>query len=425
MIMGAILALLAACCVATSSVLAQQVWKVHCMGGPGVHFTDLPPAVAAASPGDTILVYATQTSTCSTYTAPTITKPLSILGFVTGGPTGNNNPTQVQLLGHLNITGMAAGEQVLISNFFIVHAATSFPPWNVGSPITATDCDGSIVFEDVDYYNQGNINQVIRFERCDHVVLRGCRFGLGGAPISFIDTTALLTTTEVFVQAPNFPGPYTVSTEALHLLRSHVTLCGSFVEGPKPYGSIPHRNGALLTESTLRIGASTVLRGGVLPGMLPPYSTTSYSAAWISSGPVPSVVERDPRAPAYSHFLPLPTLTPIDETFHDWIVANEWFQVRTYGPPGSTAMLFVGEMLFPTPLPPYGVLGVDPATALLFDTVSLTAPNGMHSWAFFCPPQIPVGFAFAFQTVNITPSGQISLTQPSPLTVAWNKSALP
>jgi hypothetical protein len=36
---------------------AQQMWKVCCSGAYGAQFTDLPPAVAAAAPGDTILVY--------------------------------------------------------------------------------------------------------------------------------------------------------------------------------------------------------------------------------------------------------------------------------------------------------------------------------------------------------------------------------
>ena len=35
---------------------AQRTWLVDSSGGPGVDFTDLPPAVAAASPGDTILL---------------------------------------------------------------------------------------------------------------------------------------------------------------------------------------------------------------------------------------------------------------------------------------------------------------------------------------------------------------------------------
>ena len=40
-----------------NALVAQHVWKVHNGSLPGADFTDLPQAVAAASPGDVILVY--------------------------------------------------------------------------------------------------------------------------------------------------------------------------------------------------------------------------------------------------------------------------------------------------------------------------------------------------------------------------------
>lgn len=54
-----------------ASVPSQRTWKVHHAGGPGVDFTDLPPAVAAASPGDEIWVYS-QTGTTLPYYTPAI-----------------------------------------------------------------------------------------------------------------------------------------------------------------------------------------------------------------------------------------------------------------------------------------------------------------------------------------------------------------
>lgn len=407
---------------ATAGVLAQQVWKVDCMGAPGSHFTDLPQAVAAAAPGDTILVYVTvPTGTCNTYTAPTIDKPLSIVGFGAGqNLPGSNIPSQARLQGHLNITGIAAGQQVKISNFLISH--TSIGGGGECS-IIATDCAGSILLEDIDYFGGGAINQVIRFQRCDHVVLRGCSFQVGGVPVLFIDSKALITTTSIIVSPPATPlvTPYTDNSEPLALLRSSVTLAGSFVQGPPAWSGtgMLHKSGALLVESTLRIGASSVLRGGWVAGW-----GGGFSAAYVVWGTAPCVIEKDPRAPVYP-YLPPPTVTPVDETFHDWVVANEWFRVKTYGPPGGTAMLFVGEMMFPTPLPPYGILGVDPASAILLTTASLSSTLGDREWVCFCPPQIPVGFAFAFQAATISPTGQIGLTVPSPLTVGWNKSVVP
>ena len=79
---------------------AQQTWKVQCNGGPGVHFIDLPQAVAAASAGDTILVY--HNTACppnNTYTAPVIDKALRIVGFDTGAIPGSSSPSLCSLRG--------------------------------------------------------------------------------------------------------------------------------------------------------------------------------------------------------------------------------------------------------------------------------------------------------------------------------------
>ncbi len=57
-------------------------WIVDQNGGPGVHFTDLPPAIAAALPGDVILVRG------GSYTPFTLTKGLTILGKQGPWPTG-------------------------------------------------------------------------------------------------------------------------------------------------------------------------------------------------------------------------------------------------------------------------------------------------------------------------------------------------
>lgn len=55
-------------------LLAQRTWTVDRSNGPGTDFTDLPPAVAAAAPGDTILVRA------GAYASTTIRKGVRLLG---------------------------------------------------------------------------------------------------------------------------------------------------------------------------------------------------------------------------------------------------------------------------------------------------------------------------------------------------------
>ncbi|MEO6593258.1 MAG: hypothetical protein ABIP94_00735, partial [Planctomycetota bacterium] len=391
---------------------AQQVWKVDCTGAPGSHFTDLPPAVAAAAPGDTILAYATVGGGCAAiYTAPVITKPLRIVGFFVGLAPGNNHPTQVQIVGPLHISNSAAGEQLLISNVYIRHQVL-LPPWGsggLGSPITVTDCDGSVLFEDLYFDNLGTPGQVVRIERCDHVVLRGCTFWIGGDPIRVIDSNVLLSTFLVQFHPPSVFTPYTTSTEALFLQRSTVTLVGSIVEGPGPMGLQPARNAALLDYSTLRVGATSLLRGGRYAGSPSPPNPWNFAPAYNLVTAAPSTVEKDPRAPVFNFYPAIaPTITAIDETFHDWVVADEWYNVRVLGPINGFACLAIGNMMFPGPSP-WGTLGLDPFTAMLIEVVPLPPPSGVHTWSFFCPSWVPNGFAFCFQSLTLSPTGVFGL----------------
>src|SRR5262245_45261380 len=58
---------------AWSPALAQgKVWVVDDSGGPGVDFTDLPPAIAAASSGDVLLLRS------GTYSKPVLAKGLTL-----------------------------------------------------------------------------------------------------------------------------------------------------------------------------------------------------------------------------------------------------------------------------------------------------------------------------------------------------------
>ncbi len=51
---------------------AQKTWIVDAFNGPGTHFTDLPPAVQAAAPGDHVVVRTSAPG--GTYTAPMIAR---------------------------------------------------------------------------------------------------------------------------------------------------------------------------------------------------------------------------------------------------------------------------------------------------------------------------------------------------------------
>ena len=63
--------------IAAASACAQQTWTVALQPGPGVDFTDIAAAVAAAAPGDRIQVYGTTSST-PTYAPFVVDKALDV-----------------------------------------------------------------------------------------------------------------------------------------------------------------------------------------------------------------------------------------------------------------------------------------------------------------------------------------------------------
>ena len=405
-----------------SGAACQQTWKVNCSGALGAHFTDIPAAVAAASPGDTILVYTVTGSACpgGYYTAPTVDKPLRIVGLNVGGQPGNNTPARIGVDGVLQVVGCPIGQQVVIANMAMAHVSATSP-----SLISVTDCDGSVVLENIYFGNYGLPGQLIEVMRSDHVVIRGSTFVIAGDPIRITDSNVLLTNCLVYDTAP-FPWfglGYTMTTESLRLVRSTVTLSGSIVFGASNWGgALVERSAATLDNSTLRIGASCTFRGGRIPNTTGT-SPLNYMYGYQFTTPAPSLVQVDPRVPPFS-FLQGPVVTPIHETFHDWVVADEWYNVRVLGPQGGFALLTIGNMAFPGPSP-WGELGIDLATVCPIDLVALPQPDGFYQWNFFCPSLVPVDFAFAFQTATIAPSGAIGLTTTSPVVPAWDKTRVP
>ena len=406
------------------TAVSQQTWKVQCNGGPGVNFTDLPQAVAAASPGDTILVYGTLT-TCpgvSYYTAPIINKPLHIVGLNTFGAPGNSTPTFAILNGVIRVQNIPAGQQVTISNILVTR---TFPVAPAG--IEITNCQGAVVVEDLYYDSLGIAGTVMRVNQSTNVVFRGCQLAMGGNALEVTDSNVLLTTTFIS-HFPPWPGQnaYTQTTEGLNLVRSTATLVGSDVRGCSlmnpALSAMSARRAVLLDNSTLRIGHASIVVGGVTGS-----SPTQYLASYgIAPPPSVSAVHRDPHSTMAA--LPVPSIvisTIIPAAYHSWVVAGENYGVTVGGHNDGFALLLLGD-LNPLPTPtPFGPIAIDPMTATFVDLVTTPAPGGFHQWTFHCPTSAPNGYAFAFQALTLSPSGTIGFSEPSPLTVGWQHGRIP
>jgi len=114
----------------TILALLPTIWIVDASNGAGTNFTDLPPAVAAAASGDTIIVRA------GSYTAFTVTgKALTIRG-------AGASTTLVQLLGSptgdTRIDNVPAGTVFYLGGLKFAPPSTSFGPVVAGLSITGS-----------------------------------------------------------------------------------------------------------------------------------------------------------------------------------------------------------------------------------------------------------------------------------------------
>jgi hypothetical protein len=406
---------------------------VSCVGGPGVDFTDLPPAVAAAAPGDEIWVYHSISSGCpgvnAKYTAPIIDKPLRIVGFRVGASAGTPGLPQVDVRGVVVAVGIPAGATLSLSDIAITHSPQSE---TTPAGIVALDCAGQILLEDVFYRASGFGNSYMRFERCNDVVMRGCTFYLGGHPIKLIDSKLLLTSTLVDDVAPNNSGwpvwmSYPATTEALRLIDSEATLIASIVRGGQfynnPFGvptSWVQRPGAIIENGLLRVGPFTTLSSGFI-GVWPWYEA-GYQI--LGNG----TVEADSRA-SVNTFQVWPPILPVPQdlpsVYHSWAIASEPFQVSVAGPPNGVAVLAIGDWAPAPHTLPFGSLVIEPSTAIAVGLATLPAPDGWFEWTFTVPSAAPVAHPFALQAVTLDPAGVMELSAPSPLTVAWGPGQIP
>ena len=413
-------------------VVGQQTWYVHCGGGPGVDFTDLPAAVAAAAPGDTILVY--DNGNCSVpYTAPVIDKPLRIEGFLAGllgfPPLGSPTyPTGVLILGLLEIRGIPAGEQVVLSNLTIRFSAVPSPPFGYW----IHDCAGSVLLEDVYVDTQGLAGSVLSIERCARVVLRDSEHRIGGVPITVRDSSVMLSTCLVSNWGPYFFQPslgYTTNHPAFDIRNSELTLVGSIAAGNAWFTMQPAQPAVRMESSTLRVGPGTRLTGSVW-GPPPSYGTPSLFYRAIDPPACQVLVDSRAVVSSNNQFnLPAPIPTEMDTVLHSRVVGGYPYSVSMAGPADGFGVLLFGAYL-PAPLPislpsTLGGLEIDPSGLQVVDVAHLPPPHGVRYWTFTCPASAPVATPFAFQSLTLSPAGELGLTIPSPLTVGWPHGAVP
>lgn len=258
-------------CILAIAVLAlaaagQSTWIVDRLRRPGYQFDDLPAAIAAAVPGDTLFLRATtsRADDADAYTATTIQgKGLSVVGEV-----GSALPP-VRVVGAWNITAVPAGQTVILRRLELDGSSWTYAR---GLPFgfTASQCAGAIVLEQVRVLPnwQDPFSQVItgnRFIDCRMIVLRNCSIDRGDIRWIFLRSRVMMSAA-TFVQshplasALNGALSDTMVLDASELYASSSTIQGSV--GVPGFPSVAWAIG-LYSNSTVVASSGTSLVGGV------------------------------------------------------------------------------------------------------------------------------------------------------------------
>ena len=356
-------------------VLAQTTWVVNASGGPGVHFTTLAAAVAAATDGDTIRVQ--HPSMGQPVTGFTTNKGLTIVGesgdvpLVTTGP-GFAAPIEivglpaarrfrmagflVPLAGELRIRVQNCAGQVHLENLHAREPDWSFPT----TPAIDISGSASVTLRDVENFGAPAVGV-----DTSTVLLVSCQLGvtsvgLGGGPcLSATNST-------VDVSQPLFQTGW--SADCITLLNSDLRLGGS-ISAVVSGGSVPWWPGTPIATQ----GGSVTLDPAVQLLASPAASPTVTGTATV-------------------------TVTSVPASWTGHAIPGQVLSITSTALAGSFVFQALGVPGLPV-VTPFGTAGLDLAGPIAFFAPVLVPAGGEVTNQVLIPPALPLGSAHATQSL--------------------------
>ena len=354
--------------------IAQTTWIVDATGNG--NFRDLPPAVAAAQPGDILVVRA------GSYSAFTVNRGIRIVGEPGAMVTSTTMAT---------IARVPAGETCLVRGL----AQTPFSD----SSFSVQDCLGHVHLE-------GMQLRGIDVLRSRQVTLHGMT--LNGAPALRVeDGTALAVqcrlTAAVSLLAPN---------HALVVERSAVTFAHGTATGGMNYSGVGAGSGVELRSGTLVLAgdAATVIAGGDTltgPPAAPAIATLGGS---ILLEPLVRLVPKGGALPISG---PASVVTRTVPSLRA-AVAGRSLTATAFATPGNTVHLLTGPTFQPPVNLPFGDLWV--GWPLLVLSSAVVPPAGSQTTTIGGLPSFAPGSLVTLQAL-IQSGNQLELSVPVALTV--------
>ena len=400
--------------------VGQRTWTVRCgSGGPAVDFSDLPQAVAAASPGDTIRVFVDAAYQCATqrYSAVVIDKPLTITGVV--GSASSVWWDEALINDVIEIRDLAAGEQVVLRGFLLM--GNTFFPNDRG--IKASNCAGQIVLDRIRVGGgHGTGDAMARFTDCDDVVIHDAYFRMGMRPVEVVRSNVLMTNVYVGPDHPVNPvfgQVYFNNSPGIRVESGKLTLVSCTITGAdhfQPPG-MPRQPGVVLDRSVMEVGPDA----GVYAGF--PWPADSY----LTEGQGSSEVHLDARGwiqnlPSPAHAQPMPR--DLHATMYGNAAPGETFDYGIAGPPNGFALMVLGAYATSPASSPLGDVWLLPQALSVVANVPLDA-QGYHWGSLSVPAGVGSPFVFGLQSLLVGPGGTLEVSRATPFVLGWQSDRLP
>jgi hypothetical protein len=365
----------AAAVVLSCALAAQSTWIVDASGSG--NFLDLPPAIAAAQPGDLVLV------------RPGSYSPATIgIGIRVVGAPGAGIVSRLPALPYLVVDGIPAGQTCVVRGFEF---------WNV--VLQVRNCRGQVHLEDLAQRSRIEVqgSSAVSLLRVD---------AAGGVPLSVVDSSAVLVLCDLRAGSGlGFPH-HAVVVERSTVLLSQTSLHGGF-----DFTGIGAGSGVELVSGGLVVAgdASTVIAAG---------GTRSIPM------PTPAILARsgtiliDPQvqlAPSFGGMAIAGAAAVITAQVPAVVaeVTAQTLSVHTRATAGDLALVLVGLAPQPVSSTPFGDLWLDAGSVpLQFQQVP---PSGALTTSLPLPP-LPQGLLATFQAV-IARGNQVLLSTPVSMTL--------
>lgn len=371
---------------------AQTTWIVDSQNAPGTNFLDIPPAVAAASDGDRIVIRGRGLGISGTvpYTAPTVDG--KGLTFLREG----SLPAQVNWV--WNIRNLLAHQTVLL-----IGLQLGRPGGAAG--LAAANNRGLLILDRlVTEFNWGESG----FTDCNLVMItRSDIWGSSYLPITATRSRVVVYDSQLrgfqWLFGGGAGGP-------LKLVSSTAWLMNTYLEGVWGTASFPNFNTPAIQveNSELFLGPGTVVYGGQ------DFGGGLRRVAISDPGPLTSptsVVHHDPNEPIVLDSVPQFNLAYGPVSSLRSAETTSTLSLIQRAVPTSATLLVAGGLVTTPWISILGPAYIDPNTVQFVD-LRIAPSGGYVTRAFAIPPGLPPGFRLAFQGAELTPANVLSTTNP-------------